>query len=1020
MMAGDTVTMADRQERLERAIGDYLEAADAGRAPDPGQWLVRYPDLEPELGQFLADQAHLDRLVGPLRPAVAGDEGDTTRSLNGSADPAETQGSSPDRTWPAGETTELPPGPEPPDGPGPPPGGGDADGSELPRGARVRYFGDYELRSVLGRGGMGVVYRARQLSLNRPVALKMIKAGALADDDELRRFQNEAEAVAALDHPGIVPIHEVGEHQGQRYFSMSLVEGGSLAAALDRYRADPHAAARLVAEVARAVHHAHMRGILHRDLKPANILVDAEGRPHVTDFGLARRIGGDVGATESGAVVGTPGYMAPEQAEGRRRGITTATDVYGLGAVLYACLTGQAPFEGDSVLEVLDGVRHRPPRRPAAFNLRVPRDLEVICLKCLEKDPSRRYDSAAAVADDLERYLRGEPILARPVGALARTWMWCRRKPGLASLIAALLVAVAGGFAGVTWQWREAVHQRKLLTNEQAKTAAERDQKEDQRRAAEAARGEAQAQAAKAEAINSFLIKDLLQQADPGNNPVTSKVTVLEVLDRAAAKVQTRFQQQPEIEGTLHYVIAYTYAELGERAKSELHYRKAFEVRSRILGPEHPETLRVVNRLAEAIWIRGQPRESERLARQNLETCRRVLGREHPVTLEAVVWLAHVLVFTREMLDEAEPLYKENLDTMRRVLGEGDDTYTGALRGYASLLESRGKRAEAESVQRQRLEIYRRVHGPEHPYTLATLKDLAWMLEAREAESIWRQLVSANRRVLGPYHMETRVALDNLLDVLRAQGRMVEVEGVYRDAIEYQRKNNDRENLPESLRGLAEVLLALSRGREAETLLREAESLLREEVALRRSGAPGHEADRRDLLAYKLLGVAKALSSIHRDREARSLLREAVALMREELAVRRREVPRDEFIVHRLLAGLGTMLCQLDTPQEAEPILREAVASARICYPQAPWIVWYRESRLGGCLTALKRHAEAEALLLSVFKNTMAGRPAQPELLRETLDRLITLYEAWGKPEQAAEWRRKLMDHDFPTDPFAR
>jgi hypothetical protein len=298
------------------------------------------------------------------------------------------------------------------------------------------------------------------------------------------------------------------------------------------------------------------------------------------------------------------------------------------------------------------------------------------------------------------------------------------------------------------------------------------------------------------------------------------------------------------------------------------------------------------------------------------------------------------------------------------------------------------------------------------------------MLEARgklsEAESIWRQLVSAHRRVVGPDFPDTPLAWDGLLRVLRAQGRMVELEGVYRDAIEYFRKNNNRKILPITLQGLAEVLLTLGRGREADPLLREAESLLREKVALRRSGAPGHEANRSDLLVYSLQGLAKVLSSIHRDQEARSLLLEATALMREELAVRRRDIPRDESVVDRLLADLGTMLCQLDTPQEAEPILREAVASARICYPQTPEMIWRRESRLGGCLTTLKRHAEAEALLLSVFKNTMAGRPARPALLRETLDRLITLYEAWGKPEQAAVWRRKLMDHDFPADPFAR
>ena len=204
---------------------------------------------------------------------------------------------------------------------------------------------------------MGVVYKARQVSLNRPVALKMIKAGVLADDAELRRFQNEAEAVALLDHAGIVPVYEVGEHDGQRYFSMKLVEGGNLAEQLDAFKDDPKAAATLLAETAEAVHHAHMRGILHRDLKPANILVDAEGHPHVTDFGLAKRVEADVEMTASGAILGTPAYMSPEQAAGHRGTITTATDVYGLGAILYALLTGKAPFGGDSVIDTLDAVR---------------------------------------------------------------------------------------------------------------------------------------------------------------------------------------------------------------------------------------------------------------------------------------------------------------------------------------------------------------------------------------------------------------------------------------------------------------------------------------------------------------------------------------------------------------------------------------------------------------------------------------------------------------------------------------
>jgi serine/threonine-protein kinase len=306
---------------------------------------------------------------------------------------------------------------------------------------RVRYFGDYELRRVLGRGGMGIVYGAQQMSLNRPVALKMIRAGLWADSEEVRRFQNEAEAVANLDHPGIVPVFEVGQHKGRHYFSMKRVEGPSLDKVLNDYVSKPKEAARLMAEVARAVHHAHQRGILHRDLKPSNILLDGSGAPHVTDFGLARRIEGDSSLSVSGAILGTPQFMSPEQASGTRRGVTTATDVYGLGAVLYALLSGRPPFRGETVIETLEQVRKQSPEPLSKFNLKVPRDLEVIALKCLDKDPARRYGSAHELAQDLDRFVGGEPILARRTGLWERAGMWARRKPAVAGLVAASMIA---------------------------------------------------------------------------------------------------------------------------------------------------------------------------------------------------------------------------------------------------------------------------------------------------------------------------------------------------------------------------------------------------------------------------------------------------------------------------------------------------------------------------------------------------------------------------------------------------
>ncbi len=339
------------------------------------------------------------------------------------------------------------------------PVGGDA---AVEPGTRLAYFGDYELMKELGRGGMGVVYKARQLSLNRPVAVKLLQADILASDDELRRFQNEAEAVALLDHPNIVPIFEVGQYKGRHYFSMKLVGGPSLEKKLSYFATDPKAAARLVKTAAEAVNHAHQRGILHRDLKPSNILLDERGEPYVTDFGLAKRVEGDSELTVSGAILGTPPYMAPEQASGRRGAVTTATDVYGLGAILYALLTGRAPFQGESVPDILEQVRDRPPEPPSKKSQGTPRDLEIICLKCLDKQPRRRYLSAQALAEDLGRYVAGEAILARPVGAFERAVKWARRKPAIAALLGLVALVTATGLGGVVWEWRAAVEARNL------------------------------------------------------------------------------------------------------------------------------------------------------------------------------------------------------------------------------------------------------------------------------------------------------------------------------------------------------------------------------------------------------------------------------------------------------------------------------------------------------------------------------------------------------------------------------
>jgi formylglycine-generating enzyme required for sulfatase activity len=321
----------------------------------------------------------------------------------------------------------------------------------------------YAILSELGRGGMGVVFKARQLSLNRVVALKMIQGGGLASGEEQRRFRAEAEAVARLQHPNVVQVHEVGEHNGRPFFSLEFCPGGSLDRKLAGTPLPPEEAARLAEALARAVDVAHRKGVIHRDLKPANVLLGEGGVPKVTDFGLAKFLDDDSGRTRPGQVMGTPSYMAPEQAEGRTNEIGPATDVYALGAILYELLTGRPPFKGVSAVETMNQVTSAEPVPPSRLQPKVPRDLETICLHCLHKQPPRRYGTALSLAEDLGRFLAGEPIQARPVGVLERAVKWVQRRPTAAALWAVSLLALLGLATGGLW-YRARVRETEAAT----------------------------------------------------------------------------------------------------------------------------------------------------------------------------------------------------------------------------------------------------------------------------------------------------------------------------------------------------------------------------------------------------------------------------------------------------------------------------------------------------------------------------------------------------------------------------
>ena len=407
------------ESRIDAAIAEYLQAAEAGTAPPREDWLAKYPDLRGELEQFLADRSAFKHAAQPVDQL----------------------------TMPMLES--------------------------VPSTNLLRYFGDYELIDEIARGGMGVVYRARQVSLNRPVAVKMILAGQLASQADVQRFHAEAEAAANLDHPNILPIYEVGTHEGQHYFSMKLIEGGSLSGVRSQDSGvGINEKVEILVKVCRAVHFAHQRGIIHRDLKPANILLSFSGKPeaffaknasglplnecvpYVIDFGLARRVEGDSALTQTGAIVGTPSYMAPEQARAEKQ-LSTGVDVYALGAILYELLTGEPPFKGATQLDTILQVLEHDPADPRTLNPSADRDLSVIALRCLEKEPANRYTSAEALAEELERWLTNEPIQARKSSVQYRMVKWAGRHPIAVSLrflaIAILLIFTGCGFGDTLW-----------------------------------------------------------------------------------------------------------------------------------------------------------------------------------------------------------------------------------------------------------------------------------------------------------------------------------------------------------------------------------------------------------------------------------------------------------------------------------------------------------------------------------------------------------------------------------------
>jgi len=672
----------------------------------------------------------------------------------------------------------------------------------------------YEILGELGRGGMGVVYKARHVKLNRIVALKMILAGNYASQADLVRFLAEAEAVAALQHPNIVQIFEIGQHDGLPFFTLEYVDGGTLTDKVRDHPLPAGEAAALVEQVARGIQFAHAKGLVHRDLKPDNVLLTSDGTPKVTDFGLVKRVEKGSDLTQSGAIVGTPSYMAPEQADRKGKTVGPAADVYALGAILYRLIAGRPPFHASTPLDTVLQVVSDDPVPPSHLQSMTPKDLETICLKCLRKEPEKRYACVRALADDLNRFLRGEPIQARPVGTIERGWKWVKRNPVVTALLAAVIVTLITGTLVSYLKYRDANNQRRRA--EEALNA-----EADQRRIAETA----QKQAMDAlRATSDDAVTELI-----GSKPVLGpkeKKFIETILKRwqafAAEKGDGELARHIRAEGT--YRVAVLRARLGQLEEAAAGYRESLSLYAR-LSSDFPAAIEYrqgmrdnYNNLGLLQGRLGKNSEAEDSIRQSLKIAEGLAaefpsnaGYRHQVA-QGWINLGYRLHLVQK-LREAEAPYREAKNILSDLVVESpaEAKYRGDLAkvqfNLGALYLGMGRPIEAEASLRQALpELTKLVD--EHPGTseyrqdlAATHAHLADLLESlgrlQEAETASRKSVvitkdlAADFPAMPEYQNEWVKSTINLVQLLNTLGKSSETEALYGNLLETMQKLAD-------------------------------------------------------------------------------------------------------------------------------------------------------------------------------------------------------------------------------------